>query len=40
MYIGMSRVKPFESESRDKIDLDAQNPNMKKGSDRDFRATA
>ena len=36
----MSSVKPFKSKSRDKIDLDATNPNLKKGSDRDFRATA
>ena len=27
-------VKPFKSKNRDKIDLDATNPNLKKGSDR------
>ena len=32
-------VKPFKSKNRDKIDLGAPNPNLKKGSDRDFRAT-
>ena len=32
-------VKPFNSKNRDKIYLDAANPNMKKGSDEDFRAT-
>ena len=35
-----SSVKPFKSKNRDKIDLDAQIPNLKKGSDRDFLATA
>ena len=29
-------VKPFKSKNRDKIDLDAPNPNLKKGCDRDF----
>ena len=33
-------VKPFKSKNRDKIDLDATNRNLKKGCDRDFRATA
>ena len=33
-------VKPFKSKNRDKIDLDVTNPNLKKGSDRDNRATA
>ena len=36
----MTSVKPFKSENRDKIDLDAPNPNLKKGCDRDFFATA
>ena len=31
-------VKPFKSKNRDKIHLDA--PNLKKGGDKDFRATA
>ena len=31
---------PFKLKNRDKIDLDARNPNLKKSSDRDFRATA
>ena len=29
-------VKPFKSKNRDKIDLDPQNPNLKKSCDRDF----
>ena len=29
-------VKPFKSKNRDKIDLDATNPNLKKGSDKQF----
>ena len=32
----MGSVKPFKSKNRDKIDLDAPNPNLKKGCDRDF----
>ena len=32
----MVSVKPFKSKNRDKIDLDAPNPNLKKGCDRDF----
>ena len=36
----MSSVKPFKSKNRDKIYLDASNPNLKKTCDRDFRATA
>ena len=32
----MISVKPFKSKNRDKIDLDASNPNLKKGCDRDF----
>ena len=36
----MGSVKPFKSKNRDKIDMDATNPNLKKGSDRDFWATA
>ena len=32
----MDSVKPFKSKNRDKIDLDAPNPNLKKGCDRDF----
>ena len=36
----MFSVKPFKSKNRDKIDLDAPNPNLKKGCDRDFFATA
>ena len=32
----MTSVKPFKSKNRDKIDLDAPNPNLKKGCDRDF----
>jgi len=32
----MVSVKPFKSKNRDKIDLDAPNRNLKKGSDRDF----
>ena len=36
----MDSVKPFKSKNRDKIDLNAPNPNLKKDSDRDFRATA
>ena len=31
----MRSVKPFQSKYRDKIDLDAPNPNLKKGSDID-----
>ena len=37
MVIGS--VKPFKSKNCDKIDLDAKNPNLKKGFDKDFRAT-
>ena len=33
-------VKSLKSKNRDKINLDAPNPNLKKGCDRDFRATA
>ena len=33
-------VKQLKSKNRDKIYLDAPNPNLKKGSDRDCRATA
>ena len=40
LKIVMASVKPFKSKNRDKIDLDAPNPNLKKGCDRDFRATA
>ena len=36
--LSMTSVKPFKLKNRDKNDLDA--PNLKKGSDRDFRATA
>ena len=36
----MGSVKPFKSKNRDKIDLNAPNPNLKKGCDRDFFATA
>ena len=36
----MPSVKPFKSKNRDKIYLDAPNPNLKKGCDRDFQATA
>ena len=36
----MISVKPLKSKNRDKIDLDAPNPNLKKGCDRDFFATA
>ena len=32
----MVSVKPFKSKKSDKIDLDAPNPNLKKGCDRDF----
>ena len=32
----MTSVKPFKSKNRDKIDLDASNPNLKKGCDGDF----
>ena len=32
----ISSVKPFKSKNRDKIYLDAPNPNLKKGCDRDF----
>ena len=32
----MNSVKPFKSKNRDKFDLDAPNPNLKKGCDRDF----
>ena len=38
--LGFLVFKPFKSKNRDKIDLDATNPNLKKGSDRDFWATA
>ena len=38
-YVILS-VKPFKSKNRDKIDLDAPNPNRKEGCDRDFWATA
>ena len=33
-------VKQLKSKNRDKIYLDAPNPNLKKDCDRDFRATA
>ena len=33
-------VKPIKSKNRDKIDLVARNPNLIKGSDGDFQATA
>ena len=36
----MDSVKPFKLKNHDKIYLDATNPNLKKVSDRDFRATA
>ena len=36
----MGSVKPFISKNRDKIYLDASNPNLNKGCDRDFLATA
>ena len=36
----MISVKPFKLRNHDKIDLDAPNPNLKKGSDRDFQVTA
>jgi len=36
----MDSVKQFKSKNRDKIYRDAPNPDLKKGSDRDFRATA
>ena len=39
-YSNIISVKPFKSKNRDKIYLGAPNPNLKKGSDRDFRATA
>ena len=32
----ITSVKPVKSKNRDKIDLDAPNPNLKKGCDRDF----
>ena len=32
----ITSVKPVKSKNRDKFDLDATNPNLKKGSDRDF----
>jgi len=31
LYVDISSVKPFKSKNRDKIDLDATNPNLKKG---------
>ena len=31
-------MKPFTPKNIDKIDLNATNPNLKKGSDRDFQA--
>ena len=34
--IPMISVKPFKLKNRDKIDVDAPNPNLKKGCDRDF----
>ena len=34
----INTVKPLKSKNRDKIYLDAPNPNMEKGCDRDFRA--
>ena len=34
----MDSLKPFKSKNRDKTYLDAPNPNLKKGSDRDSRA--
>ena len=36
----MVNVKLLKSKNRDKIYLDAPNPYLKKGCDRDFRATA
>ena len=36
----MLSVKPFKSKNLDKSYLDAPNPNLRKGCDRDFRATA
>ena len=36
----MISVKTFKSKNRHKIFLDATNPNLKKGCDLDFRATA
>ena len=36
----MTSVKPFKSKNRDKIYLEAPEPNLKKGCDGDFRATA
>ena len=36
----MSCVKPFKSKNRDKIYLETPNPNLKKGCERDFSATA
>ena len=35
----MYSVKSFKSKNRDKIYLDAPNLNLKRGLDRDFRAT-
>ena len=39
-YWAIGSVKPFKSKNRDIIDLDATNPNLKKGSDRNLQATA
>ena len=36
----MLSVKPLKSKNRDKIDLNAPNPGLKNGSDRDSEATA
>ena len=36
--LNIHSVKSFQSKNRDKIYLDAPNPNLKKGCDRDFRA--
>ena len=35
----MTSVKPFKSKNRDKIELDAKNPNLKKGCGGESRAT-
>ena len=35
-FESMISVKPFKSKNRDKIHLDATNPNLIKGSDSDF----
>ena len=36
----MPSVKPFKSKNRDEIYLEAPNPNLKRGCDRDFREIA